>query len=268
MPVKYERKMDRSKTPEVTGFFDKRTFSVQYVVADPATKQCAIIDPVLDFDEKSGATATHQCRLRSSTTCATKGLSRRVDSRHASSCRPSLGRAVPEGKRPARRRRSARRWSRCRSSGRSIYNWPDFPADGSQWDKLFAEGETFKVGRYPARGAVLARAYAGLDHLCDRRRGLRSRHAVHAGQRHGAGRFSRRQRQRACGSRSRKSWRCPTRPASSPATTTSRTAASRCGRSTVAEQKATNTHMSKCKTEARFRGCCAKRATRPCRCPS
>lgn len=44
--------------PDVTGFFDKRTFSIQYVVADPATRKCAIVDPVLDFDEKSGATAT------------------------------------------------------------------------------------------------------------------------------------------------------------------------------------------------------------------
>ena len=44
--------------PIVKGFFDKRTFSVQYVVADPKTRHCAIIDPVLDFDEKSGSTAT------------------------------------------------------------------------------------------------------------------------------------------------------------------------------------------------------------------
>jgi len=44
--------------PLVKGFFDERTFSLQYVVADPGTRMCAIIDPVLDFDEKSGATAT------------------------------------------------------------------------------------------------------------------------------------------------------------------------------------------------------------------
>lgn len=32
---------------------------MQYVVNDPVTKHCVIIDPVLDYDEKSGATATH-----------------------------------------------------------------------------------------------------------------------------------------------------------------------------------------------------------------
>src|SRR5258708_12653131 len=44
--------------PDVKGFFDTRTWSIQYVVSDPATRVCAIIDPVLDFDEKSGATGT------------------------------------------------------------------------------------------------------------------------------------------------------------------------------------------------------------------
>jgi glyoxylase-like metal-dependent hydrolase (beta-lactamase superfamily II) len=48
-----------SGKPIVNGFFEKRTSSIQYVVADPGTKRCAIIDPVLDFDPKSGATATH-----------------------------------------------------------------------------------------------------------------------------------------------------------------------------------------------------------------
>ena len=47
-----------SARPDVKGFYDPRTFSIQYVVSDPATKTCAIIDPVLDFDERSGSTAT------------------------------------------------------------------------------------------------------------------------------------------------------------------------------------------------------------------
>jgi glyoxylase-like metal-dependent hydrolase (beta-lactamase superfamily II) len=32
---------------------------------------------------------------------------------------------------------------------KEIYNFPDFPADGSQWDKLFADGETFTIGNCP-----------------------------------------------------------------------------------------------------------------------
>ena len=34
---------------------------------------------------------------------------------------------------------------------KDIYNLPDFPADGSQWDKLFADGETFRIGSLDAR---------------------------------------------------------------------------------------------------------------------
>jgi len=48
-----------STDPVVDAFYDKRTGSLQYVVADPETKHCAIVDPVLDFEPKSGATATH-----------------------------------------------------------------------------------------------------------------------------------------------------------------------------------------------------------------
>src|SRR3954454_24326297 len=44
--------------PSVAAFFDKRTSSLQYVVSDPLTGACAVVDPVLDFDEQSGATAT------------------------------------------------------------------------------------------------------------------------------------------------------------------------------------------------------------------
>jgi glyoxylase-like metal-dependent hydrolase (beta-lactamase superfamily II) len=47
------------RRPNVAAFFDPRTYSIQYVVSDPQTKACAIIDPVLDFGEKSGSTATH-----------------------------------------------------------------------------------------------------------------------------------------------------------------------------------------------------------------
>ena len=46
------------RRPAVKGFYDHRTHSIQYVVSCPRTRRCAIIDPVLDFEEKSGATAT------------------------------------------------------------------------------------------------------------------------------------------------------------------------------------------------------------------
>ena len=44
--------------PGVKAFFDEETFTVTYVVTDPSGNSCAIIDPVLDFDQASGRTST------------------------------------------------------------------------------------------------------------------------------------------------------------------------------------------------------------------
>ena len=136
-------------TPLVKGFFDKRTFSIQYVVADPESRKCAIIDPVLDFDEKSGSTATHNADaildyVREQGFEVEWILDTHPHADHFSAARylkektgapTAIGEKVIE----------------VQKLWKGFYNWPDFPADGSQWDKLFAEGETFTVGTIPAR---------------------------------------------------------------------------------------------------------------------
>lgn len=135
--------------PEVTGFFDKRTWSIQYVVADPQTRKCAIIDPILDYDEKSGATATihADCILKF---IADKGyevewiLDTHPHADHftaAAYLKEKTGAPAAIGEKVAE----------VQTLWRDFYNWPDFPADGSQWDKLFADGETFMIGNIPAK---------------------------------------------------------------------------------------------------------------------
>ncbi|MCB1396539.1 MAG: MBL fold metallo-hydrolase, partial [Rhodobacteraceae bacterium] len=44
--------------PEVYGFFDEATFTITYVVRDPNSNKCAVVDSVLDFDYASGRTDT------------------------------------------------------------------------------------------------------------------------------------------------------------------------------------------------------------------
>jgi len=44
----------------VQAFFDDKTWTVSYVIVDNATRLAAIVDPVLDFDFKSGRTTTVQ----------------------------------------------------------------------------------------------------------------------------------------------------------------------------------------------------------------
>jgi len=48
--------------PKVRAFFDEPTFTVSYLVWDPATKRAAVIDSVLDFDQKSGRTGTQSAQ--------------------------------------------------------------------------------------------------------------------------------------------------------------------------------------------------------------
>lgn len=45
--------------PQVKAFFDENTNTFSYVVSDPQTLQCAIIDSVLDYDPASASTSTH-----------------------------------------------------------------------------------------------------------------------------------------------------------------------------------------------------------------
>ncbi len=135
--------------PDVKGFFDKRTSSVQYVVSDPETRQCAIVDPVLDFDEKSGATATKNAdaildHVRSQGLSVAWILDTHPHADHFSAARYLKARTGAPTAIGAKVVEVQKLW-------KDIYNWPDFPADGSQWDRLFAEGETFSVGGIPAK---------------------------------------------------------------------------------------------------------------------
>ena len=47
-----------SAAPAITAFFDEPTNTVSYLLADPATGEAAVIDPVLDYDHRSGKAST------------------------------------------------------------------------------------------------------------------------------------------------------------------------------------------------------------------
>lgn len=136
-------------SPWVKAFFDKRTSSVQYVVTDPETKKCAIIDPVLDFDEKSGCTATNNADALLAYV-EENGLELEwildthphADHFSAASYLNALtGAPTAIGEKIVD----------VQKLWKDIYNWPDLKTDGSQWNKLFAEGETFSIGNLPGK---------------------------------------------------------------------------------------------------------------------
>ena len=140
---------EHRRTPRVKGFYNDPTGSIQYVVVDPATRHCAIIDPVHDFDEKSGATST-----------------RSADEILAFVARENLTVEWVLDTHPHADHFSAAQYIKAKTGAptaigskikevqsiwKAIYNWPDFPADGSQWDRLFSDGDRFTIGQLDAK---------------------------------------------------------------------------------------------------------------------
>lgn len=135
--------------PDVKGFFDARTFSIQYVVSDPATGKCAIIDPVLDYDEKSGATATRNADaildyIREKRLSVEWILDTHPHADHFSAAQYLKDKTGAPTAIGARVVEVQKLW-------KEIYNWPDLQTDGSQWDRLLEAGDTFSVGDLKGR---------------------------------------------------------------------------------------------------------------------
>lgn len=139
----------KTQTPQVKGFYDSRTGSIQYVVIDPRTMRCAIIDPVYDFDEKSGATSsTHAdeilayvARERLTVECI---LDTHPHADHFSAAhylQRKTGAPTAIGKHVVA----------VQKLWKGLYNWPELETDGSQWNRLFADNDTFKVGTLEGR---------------------------------------------------------------------------------------------------------------------
>jgi glyoxylase-like metal-dependent hydrolase (beta-lactamase superfamily II) len=135
--------------PLVTGFFEPRTSSVQYIVADPATQRCAIIDPVLDFDEKSGTTATH-----SADTLLNHVHSNGLQLEWILDTHPHADHLSAAGylkERTGAPTAIGAHVVEVQTLWKEFYNLGDnFTADGSQWDHLFDDGERFQIGELAA----------------------------------------------------------------------------------------------------------------------
>ena len=132
--------------PTITPFFHTDSCTWTYVVADDATKQAVIVDPVLDFDAKSGRTATKSAQqlvdhVRNNGLAVRWILETHAHADHLSAghwlkpqC-PQARLAIGEGIRTVQK------------TFRPIFNLGEhFPVDGSQFDHLFVDGERFAVG--------------------------------------------------------------------------------------------------------------------------
>ena len=135
--------------PIVRGFSERRTGSIQYVVSCPRTKRCAIVDPVLDFDEKSGATAT-RCADEILDYVRAAGLSVEwILDTHPHADHFSAAQYLKE--RTGAPTAIGERVVEVQRLWKALYGFTDLPTEGAQWDRTFAEGDVFSVGEVPAR---------------------------------------------------------------------------------------------------------------------
>jgi glyoxylase-like metal-dependent hydrolase (beta-lactamase superfamily II) len=135
--------------PDIQAFFDEATNTVSYLVADPATRRAAVIDPVLDYDHRSG-----KASVRSADAillvAAERGLhidwilethahadhlSAAPYLRHKTGGRVGIGEHIREVQRIFR----------------PVFNLDDVSGDGSEFDRLLRDGETFRTGELEVR---------------------------------------------------------------------------------------------------------------------
>lgn len=159
--------------PVITGFFDPATSSVSYLVADPNARVAAVIDPVLDFDAKAGRVSTASAdRI----VAATEGMKVEwVLETHTHADHLSAADHVKN--RTGARTGTGAHVGEVQKTWAQIYNLePGFRTDGSQFDRLFADEERFKLGTLdvtiwrtpghtPSCSSVIVEGGDGLKHV-------------------------------------------------------------------------------------------------------
>ncbi len=137
-------------TPHIKAFLDPVTWTISYVVFDETKGSCAIIDPILDYEPKSGRTSTHSANkligfIRAQQLSVEWILETHAHADHLSSAdylknqlggKTAIGHNIPA----------------VQKTFKEIFNLgKEFIPDGHQFDHLFTDGELFQVGRLTAK---------------------------------------------------------------------------------------------------------------------
>jgi glyoxylase-like metal-dependent hydrolase (beta-lactamase superfamily II) len=138
----------------VQAFFDDQTWTVSYVIVDESSRCAAIVDPVLDFDLKSGRTATTQAdkliaHVRERGLTVQWILETHAHADHLSSARylqEQVGGRIAIGE----------HIKEVQATFKKLYNLErNFLPDGAQFDHLFKDDEVFMIGNVAARALLV-----------------------------------------------------------------------------------------------------------------
>lgn len=136
--------------PVVKAFFDPATYTYSYVVVDPSTQRCAIIDSVLDYDPTSGRTSHDSAdrliqHVKDQQLQVDWLLETHVHADHLSAApylKRELGGQLAIGE----------NITIVQDTFGKLFNaGTEFATDGRQFDHLFKDGDTFQVGNIQAR---------------------------------------------------------------------------------------------------------------------
>jgi glyoxylase-like metal-dependent hydrolase (beta-lactamase superfamily II) len=137
-------------SPEIVAFFDPATSTYSYVVSDPASKRCAIIDPVLDYDPAAGRISLDNAErliahVHEQGLAVDWLLDTHVHADHLSAAaylKHQLGGRLAIGERV----------TLVQSHFAKLFNaGSEFATDGRQFDQLFRDDECFSIGAISAR---------------------------------------------------------------------------------------------------------------------
>lgn len=136
--------MTQAPQPAIQAFFDEPTNTISYLVSDPATRRAAVIDPVLDFDPRDGTVdvrsveailnAAKEQRLTIEWALETHAHADHLSGAPYIKSRTGAAIGIGEHIKDVQR------------IFRPVFNAEDLRTDGSDFDRLFADGATFGIG--------------------------------------------------------------------------------------------------------------------------
>jgi glyoxylase-like metal-dependent hydrolase (beta-lactamase superfamily II) len=130
--------------PAIRSFFDEPTNTYSYLVVDPATQRAAVIDPVLDYDPRSGEVDVRSAdAILAAAGEAGAAIEWSLETHaHADHLSASPYIKARTGARIA----IGEEIRKVQRIFRPVFNATDLSTDGSDFDRLFADGERFRIG--------------------------------------------------------------------------------------------------------------------------